>query len=331
MKSSDSLLDRFLAGEVSAAARMITLAESGDPSWEKYFDRIASKVGRAFRTGFTGPPGAGKSTTIDACAAALRARKRTVGIVAVDPTSPFSGGALLGDRVRMHRVQLDEGVFIRSMATRGSLGGIALATVDAADVLDAFGFEEILIETVGVGQAETDILSAADTVVVVLCPGAGDGIQAMKAGLMEIADVFLINKADLPGADKLRNEIEDALNLRKDRGEKDGWRPPLIDAVAAQGRGVEELLTAVEKHRDYLRRGAKLEAARRARRLARVRRAVEEGVRETLWEEKGYGPAIEFALNKRNSPAPYALAGEILETIRSKMPAAEKSLAGGRS
>ena len=265
-KGDADLVGRFFAGEVAAAARLITLAENGDPRWASLRGRIASKLGLAFRTGFTGPPGAGKSTLVDACAKALREKERKVGVVAVDPSSPFSGGALLGDRIRMQRVQLDRGVFIRSMATRGALGGIARATVDACDVLDAFGFDEILIETVGVGQAETEILSAADTVVVVLCPGGGDGIQAMKAGLMEIADVFLINKADLPGAERLRGEVQDALGLLR---RKPGWRPPVLPASASAGQGVAELMDAVEKHREYLRREGLLEAGRR-RRIARA-------------------------------------------------------------
>ena len=262
MKNGRDLVHRFFAGEVAAAARLITMAENGDPQWRALYGRISSKVGRAFRTGFTGPPGAGKSTLVDACAKALRRGKKKVGVVAVDPSSPFSGGALLGDRIRMQRVQLDSGVFIRSMATRGALGGIARATVEACDVLDAFGFEEILVETVGVGQSETEILKASDTVVVVLCPGAGDGIQAMKAGLMEIADIFLINKADLPGAERLRGEVQDALGLL--RG-KPGWQPPVLETSASQGKGVAELLEAVGKHRDFLRREGRLEEGRRRR------------------------------------------------------------------
>lgn len=254
MKANGELLTRFWKGDTTAAARLITLAENRDPQWPRYRTALSRKIGRAFRTGFTGPPGAGKSTLVDSCARSLRAKKKKVGIVAVDPSSPFTGGALLGDRIRMQRVQLDPGVFIRSMATRGALGGIAKATVDACDVLDAFGFEEILIETVGVGQAETKILEAADTVVVVLCPGLGDGVQAMKAGLMEIADLFVVNKSDLPGAERLKNEIADMLTLRKG---KNDWEPLVVETAAANGKGVDGFLDAVNQHRKYLQGRAK--------------------------------------------------------------------------
>lgn len=322
MQKNGNLIQRFQAGDTAAAARMITMAESEDSSWGDYYDQIAKKVGRAFRTGFTGPPGAGKSTLVDASARALRDAKKKVGIVAVDPTSPFSGGALLGDRIRMQRVQLDEGVFIRSMATRGSLGGIAKATIDACDVIDAFGFDEVLIETVGVGQSETDILTAADTVTVVLCPGLGDGIQAMKAGLMEIADIFVINKADLPGAERLRNEISEALHLAKERGD---WKPPILETVAANGKGVGEFWATVQRHREYLKSSGKLEVGRRDRKIRRVRRAVEERLKNLLWQEKGYGSAIEESFAGGKAPAPYSLVDSILDKVGAQLPQAQSS------
>lgn len=208
------LLEEFGAGKRTALARVISIVENGRPTAQALLDALHGKLGRARRIGITGPPGAGKSTLVAALVGALRQRGDTVGVVAVDPTSPFTGGALLGDRIRMGEVTLDPGVFIRSMATRGSLGGLALATKEVADVLDAFGFQHVLVETVGVGQSELDIAAAADTTVVVLVPESGDSIQAMKAGLMEIADLFVINKADRPGAERLAREVEMMLRLR---------------------------------------------------------------------------------------------------------------------
>ncbi|MFO7259709.1 MAG: methylmalonyl Co-A mutase-associated GTPase MeaB [bacterium] len=212
------LLEDFLAGKRPALARAISIVENGRPGAQALLQALHGRLGRARRIGITGPPGAGKSTLVAALTTALRARGDTVAVVAVDPSSPFTGGALLGDRIRMGEASLDPGVFIRSMASRGSLGGLALTTKEVADVLDAFGFDHVLIETVGVGQSELDIAAAADTTVVVLVPESGDSIQAMKAGLMEIADVFVINKADRPGAERLAREVELMLHLRAGRG-----------------------------------------------------------------------------------------------------------------
>ena len=211
------LLEDFRAGKRPALARVISIVENGRPGAQALLQALHAQLGRARRIGITGPPGAGKSTLVAALIAALRARGDTVGVVAVDPSSPFTGGALLGDRIRMGEATLDPGVFIRSMASRGSLGGLALTTKEVADVLDAFGFDHVLVETVGVGQSELDIAAAADTTVVVLVPESGDSIQAMKAGLMEIADLFVINKADRPGAERLAREVEMMLHLRAGR------------------------------------------------------------------------------------------------------------------
>ncbi|MGH7443264.1 MAG: methylmalonyl Co-A mutase-associated GTPase MeaB, partial [Longimicrobiales bacterium] len=210
----EQLLTRFDAGERAALARAISIVENQRPGFLALLTTLHARLGRAHRIGVTGPPGSGKSTLTAGLVRYYRAHGETVGVIAVDPTSPFTGGALLGDRIRMNDVGMDDGVFIRSMATRGSLGGIALATKEIADVMDAFGFDRVIVETVGVGQSELDIARAADTTLVVLVPESGDGIQAMKAGLMEAADLFAINKSDRPGADRLAREVAMMLHLR---------------------------------------------------------------------------------------------------------------------
>ena len=236
------LVDAVLQGDVRAVARAITLVEDGRPEAEALLAGLSPHSGKALIVGVTGPPGAGKSTLVDRLAAHLRTRGKTVGIVAVDPTSPYSGGAVLGDRIRMQAHSLDPGVFIRSMATRGHLGGLAAATGQAITVLAAAGKDVILVETVGVGQGEVEIVQAADVSLVVLVPGLGDGIQALKAGVMEIADVFVVNKADRPGADRVVAEIESMLSL----GAPGARRPAIVTTVATADQGIEDLLRVVE-------------------------------------------------------------------------------------
>ncbi len=243
------LMGRFWAGEHRALARVISTVENELPEKDEILKDIYKKTGGAYILGVTGSPGAGKSSLVDALVKELRKSQDLVGIVAVDPTSPFSGGAILGDRIRMNEHALDDGVFIRSMGTRGSLGGLAKTTKEVIKVMDAFGMNWVIIETVGVGQAELDIMYIADTTIVVLTPGAGDSIQTMKAGIMEIADVFAINKCDLPGSDTVEMEVQLMLNFRDDHIK---WRPPVVKTSTMNtGKGIAELLDAVEKHRTY--------------------------------------------------------------------------------
>jgi LAO/AO transport system kinase len=280
-----SLSERFARGDKGALARAISWAENNDPRFPALFAELWPKVGRARRIGVTGPPGAGKSTLVNELARATRAQGRTVGILAVDPSSPFTGGALLGDRIRMEERTADSGVYIRSMASRKSHGGLSRAAVDACDAIDAFGIDDVVLETVGVGQAEYDVVSAADTVLVVLCPGAGDGIQAMKAGILEVADVLVVNKAELPGADRLVVDLSEAAHIRTaGRGR---WTPPVVAASAGRGEGIEDVLAAIEAHRAHLG-DAGLAAARREKRVAQVRRVFDERLSELLWDRGGW-------------------------------------------
>jgi len=243
-----SLADRVLDGDPRAVARAISLVEDDSNAGVELVRRVFARTGRAYLVGVTGPPGAGKSTLVDRLTAEIRQSGRTVGIVAVDPTSPFTGGAILGDRVRMQMHASDPGVFIRSMATRGHLGGLARATSEVALVLDAAGKDLVLIETVGVGQDEVDIVRTADVSIVTLVPGSGDDVQALKAGIMEIADIFVVNKADREGADRTAASIEAMLSLQSFGA--GAWRPPIVKTEATTGKGVVELLETVMRFRE---------------------------------------------------------------------------------
>ncbi len=335
------ILDGFEARRPAALARAMSIVENHRPGFDELLATVHPRLGRARRIGLTGPPGAGKSTLSTEVTTAYRAANLTVGVIAVDPTSPFTGGALLGDRIRMESVALDPGVFIRSMATRGSLGGLAASTREVADVLDAFGFDRILIETVGVGQSELDIARLADTSVVALVPESGDSIQTLKAGLMEIADIFVINKADRPGADRLRHEVELMLGLRMGHTfrhipahhgvelrsanparmarqaaatEDDRWTPPVLPTVAVKGEGIGELIGAIDRHFAYLERSGGLRVRRRQRLRERVIDVVEDRVRTRLWRDDATNAWIDEKLPELESGAltPFAAADALL-------------------
>jgi LAO/AO transport system kinase len=248
--TSDLLIDRIAAGEPNAVARAISKIEDGSADSAELMKQLFPRTGRALIVGITGAPGAGKSSLVDKLAAFYRRSGERVGIIAVDPSSPFSGGAILGDRIRMQALSLDKGVFIRSMATRGNLGGLARATVEAVAILDAAGFEKIIVETVGVGQDEIEIAKAADVCVVVLVPGMGDDVQTMKAGIMEIGDVLVINKADREGVLRTEKELESLLTFAT---RTDEWQPPIVKTVAIEGKGIEDLAGAIDRCRDFER------------------------------------------------------------------------------
>jgi LAO/AO transport system kinase len=310
MKSENNLnklYERFQAGDRLALARVISLVENRAEGFEEFLHTIFPSTGQAHRLGITGPPGAGKSTLTSHVAKAFLAEDRTIGIIAVDPTSPFTGGAILGDRVRMSEIGLDPNVFIRSMATRGSLGGLAMATNEVGDVLDAFGKDIVIMETVGVGQSELDIVSVADTTIVVLVPESGDGIQTMKAGLMEIADIFVINKADRDGADGLANEVEAMLSMRAN---DDGWTIPVLLTTAVKAEGIEELVEHIKRHREFLISSHLLEAKREKRIRARIKDIMNQRIEAILWQNEEIKKLVEdyLADSDESANTPYTLA-----------------------
>jgi LAO/AO transport system kinase len=312
--TADQLAERLLAGDRLALSRLISAVEAGRPDARRTLRCLFGKTGRAHVVGITGPPGSGKSTLTTRLAMAYRGRGSTVGIVAVDPTSPFSGGAILGDRVRMMELHSDPAVFMRSMATRGVMGGLARSTLDVVLVLDAFGKDVIMIETVGVGQDEVEIARAADSTVVVGVPNLGDDIQAIKAGILEIADVLVVNKADLAGADRLVVDLRTMLQLAP--ASRSDWTPPIVQTVATDGTGVSELVDRLAEHRAYLRatgawRARRAESARRL-----VRAIVEDGVQRRLEAvTAGAEWQARFEAIAARELDPYSVAEEVLSAV----------------
>lgn len=307
------IVERLLAGDRRAAARLMSLIENDTSQAPRLMAALYPHTGHAHIVGVTGSPGTGKSTLVSELTKKIRAQGEKVGIVAVDPTSPFSGGALLGDRIRMQELSTDEGVFIRSMATRGSLGGLARATGDVVKVLDALGQDLIFIETVGAGQSEVEIARAAHTVVVVVAPGLGDEIQAIKAGLFEIADLFVVNKADREGAEGAVATLNYLLDMNQAEGER--WRPPILKTVAIRGEGVEAVVDALKGHRGYLKKSGQLELRNRERSEEEVKRIIEEALWGRLLSRLKEGEWERMMLRIADRELdPYAAAEKLLES-----------------
>ncbi|HEX6754800.1 MAG TPA: methylmalonyl Co-A mutase-associated GTPase MeaB [Mycobacteriales bacterium] len=310
------LVERARAGDPRGVARLISLVEDASPLLREVAAALTPHAGKARVVGITGAPGVGKSTSTSAMVTALRRRGSRVGVLAVDPSSPFSGGALLGDRVRMQEHATDAGVFIRSMASRGHLGGLSWATPQAIRVLDAAGCDVVLVETVGVGQAEVQIASAADTTLVLLAPGMGDGIQAAKAGILEVADVLVVNKADRDGADQTVRDLRSMQSLGGRHSEAGAWRPPIVRTVAVRGEGVDDVLAALDKHAAWLERSGEGERRRRARAAAEVEAIAVAALRERIGDV--HGSAALDALAGRvlaGELDPYTAADELVGTL----------------
>jgi len=310
------LVARAREGDPAAVARLITLVEDASPLLREVMSALGPHTGRAHVLGITGAPGVGKSTSTNALVAGMRRSGRRVGVLAIDPSSPFSGGALLGDRVRMGDHALDRDVYIRSMGARGHLGGLAWSTPQAVRVLDAAGCDVVVVETVGVGQSEVEVAGLADTTLVLLAPGMGDGVQAAKAGILEIGDVYAVNKADREGADRTRRELRTMLAMAERR---DGaWRPPVLQTVASTGQGIDELLAEVDRHGAWLRESGEL-ARRRTLRARREVEAVALATLQARWRRDGAGADLEVLAGRvaAGEVDPYAAAEELLAEGRS--------------
>ncbi len=315
------LLEKMSTGSEVALARLMTLVERDGSEVGPILETIAPKLGNAFTIGITGPPGAGKSSVVDRLAALMRKAGKTVGVVAIDPSSPFSGGALLGDRIRMSQHYLDKGVFIRSMATRGSHGGLARATKDVIKLLDAFGRDYVLVETVGVGQTELDVMGTTDTVIVTLVPESGDGVQVMKAGLMEIADIFVVNKADRDGAQRMLTELNLMLELKyssrsPSESAQPQWKIPVLAAQAVNNVGMIELFQAIESHHRFLAETGELDRRRQTRRREELLSRVEYEVRRRLTAKAGTDPVLTRLIEEvsEGKVDPHTASAEILSS-----------------
>jgi LAO/AO transport system kinase len=311
-----TLVARAREGDPRSVARLISLVENGDPKLPEVAAALAPYAGRAQVVGLTGSPGVGKSTTTNELVRALRGAGHRVGVLAVDPSSPFTGGAILGDRIRMQDHSTDPGVYIRSMSSRGHLGGLAAATPQAIRVLEGAGCDVVLVETVGVGQAEVQIASAADTTLVLLAPGMGDGIQAAKAGILEVADVLVVNKADRDGAAQTVRDLKAMLGLGGRHSEPGAWRPPIVSTVASRGEGVEDLLAALEKHADWLASSGEGDRRRRAGAAAEIEAIALGSLRARIGDLHGTGAldalAAEVVAGTRD---PYGAADDLVATL----------------
>ena len=315
---SENFVERIFQNDKRAISRAITIIESGNSNSTELLKNLHIKIGNAYRIGITGPPGAGKSTLTNQLTKFYRKQNKKVGIIAVDPTSPFTGGALLGDRVRMSEVGCDDNVFIRSMATRGSLGGLSKKTIDAADVLDAAGYDIIIFETVGVGQSELDVAKAADTTIVILVPESGDSIQAMKAGLMEIADFFVLNKSDRPGADSAITALKTILMMR-DHNEK-SWLPNIIKAVASENSGTKEIADEISRHHQFLEQNGLLKQNREKNYKVRIKEIVEHLLKDEFWKERR-AESLQASLSKvvEGETSPYQIAETLFNDFKTSL------------
>lgn len=310
----NELLERFQKKERRALAKVISLIENDSPLKEEVLKSNYFAAGHARIIGFTGSPGAGKSSLIDQLVDFIRGRGQSVGVIAVDPTSPFTGGALLGDRIRMQKHGLDQGVYIRSMGTRGNLGGLARSTKDVVKILDAFGYDWVIVETVGVGQAEVDIMNVAHTTVLVMTPNTGDGIQTIKAGIMEIADLFVVNKSDLPGSDRLLIEIETMLNMRTAEMK---WRPPVVMTSAFKETGIDYLMDAIESHGEYLRENGLLSLKEREKAGSDTREILMIRWRELIEKSLSNGGLVSSLYEQvlKRELDPYTAAEKVMEFL----------------